>query len=788
MKEENGFEVLSEEQIDEMNEKLKSAENIELPQKLKPENIKKVLDEKANDGGKSENIKAISPRKRKNRRILRAIAACAACAVAVTSLAVARPWDKIPPQVKNSTPIEKPKTVEDYSEIETMFASYSENYRKNRDNSDFVAGIFDAVGGFSKDTAEIYDEAVNGSMADSSTGTSANTSDKQRGDTASDADYGKTNVRTQGVAESDIIKNDGKYIYVVSPTEFKGDTKISDVTETTKVSSEVSVNDSGTLREVSDVYEPFDVFINNTVTVVEPQKDGKLKTVSEIKTDDIKSLPESYYDISEIFVVGDRLIVLLEREELYWFDGVAQDDTEETKASDNTADYGQLTLAISYDISDRKNPKEEWRVYQNGDYISSRLIGDELVLISQYYVDITEDEDTVRNNCVPRICADGEEFGRISGSDICIMEEVNDSSYLVVSVLDVKDKDTLKTKAVLGGGGNVYCTTQTLYVTSTEYATQYYASADTIFNGASANNTQIYKFDISNNDIKFLKCAKISGTALNEFSIDEYNGNLRIATTSGDWGENLVNQVYVLDSELKTLSVLKNIAKGERIKSVRFTGDTAYVVTFEQTDPLFVIDLSDPSAPQILGKLEIPGYSAYLHSVGDGLVMGIGVDGDENGENGGFKVSLFDVSDPKKPQECAKFTISALRGTTENVWLDSNAYYDHRAVCWDSENKTMYIPYMKSENVWASTDGKNYSQYTNGVVALKVDSENKTLKSVGNYIDGQSDDESYLDFVRVTYTGNTVIALSSGNDTALCSFDKTTQKQIDRVVVSSVAE
>jgi uncharacterized secreted protein with C-terminal beta-propeller domain len=330
-------------------------------------------------------------------------------------------------------------------------------------------------------------------------------------------------------------------------------------------------------------------------------------------------------------------------------------------------------MAVSYDISDRKNVKEEWRVFQDGEYISSRLIGDELVLLSNYYVDISEDADVVKANCVPENSCDGKTFSRVAVDDICIMEEICDTSYLVASVLDTDDENTLKTEAVLGAGQNVYCTTDTLYATSTEYNYNNARMAE-VFDYSETVKTQIYKFDISDYDIKYLKNASVDGSALNQFSMDEYNGYLRIATTSGSWGDSLTNQLYILDENLQTVGKIEGIAKGESIRSVRFVGDTGYVVTFEQTDPLFVIDLSDPEKPEMLGSVEITGFSSLLVPAGDGKLIGIGMSTAE-GEFGevedGLKIALFDISDPLEPK---------VLDSKEYKDKSSDVQYDHKAL------------------------------------------------------------------------------------------------------------
>jgi uncharacterized secreted protein with C-terminal beta-propeller domain len=169
----------------------------------------------------------------------------------------------------------------------------------------------------------------------------------------------------------------------------------------------------------------------------------------------------------------------------------------------------------------------------------------------------------------------------------------------------------------------------------------------------------------------------IPGVVLNQFSMDENNGYFRIATTTGFDNNSTENDVYVLNQELKVVGKLTGIERGERIFAVRFIGDKGYVVTFRQIDPLFVIDLSNPEKPELKGKLEIPGFSTYLHPIGDERIIGIGR------EDWKVKLSLFDVSDPENPKELGKYVL-------EESW--SEALYNHRAILYDPENKLFVFP------------------------------------------------------------------------------------------------
>ena len=800
------FEFFTDEELEALDKNLKKTEKIEIPEGLSAESIEKLIKDVPQDEASEE-----PKRKKRSKKkiILSSISAAAAVIVAVSSVAIIRPWENKAPDfvAQNSVIGNPPKETQDYSEIEEMFAKYAKKYKTYKYTVSYSENL-KGFGNVSFDTAimeESVDISIHSSMADTESGSAGVTNRApENGSSASAKDdsegtqHGETNEQVKGVSEADIIKNDGKYLYIVNPEDADWDkyysqmesyvvykngleATTSDAKTTPGYNPEVNSTPpvaSATEKATEPIEEEVitalpELDYNCEISIVEPDKRGELKKVNKIEIAKPENDDIYYMAVREIYVEGNRLVAVVECSKY-----AEEDDLQEKY---RYAYYGgkreAVAMAVSYDISDKKNIKEEWRVFQDGYYISSRLIGDELVLLSNYYVDISQEADIVKATCIPENSCDGKTFSRVLVDDICIMEEICDTSYLVASVLDTDDESTLKTEAVLGAGQNVYCTTETLYATSTEYNYNDSLMAE-VFDYSGTVKTQIYKFDISDYDIKYLKNASVDGSALNQFSMDEFNGYLRIATTSGNWGDSLVNQVYVLDESLETIGLLKDVAKGEAIKSVRFTGNTAYVVTFVQTDPLFVIDLTDATAPKILGELKIPGYSAYLHPVGDGLVMGVGVDGTETGTNGGMKVSLFDVSDPTKPVECGKFTMSGYESDERQVYVDSDAYYDHKALCWDAENKIMYIPYTKNVHIWAYTEGKNYSKTTTGIIALKVNEKAKALNTAGEYIANDNDFDPLDTFTRVTYIDNIVFGLAQ-YDGLLCSFDKNTQMTLD---------
>lgn len=797
MTDRNNNEVFSKEELAELNNTLKKNEKIKLPESLSDEKIEEKLKNIVQDEAE---VNEVEPKRKNKKRAMRVLAIAASLVIVFSSVMIIKPWKTTPKPVLGNGGKTAAQKVDDYSEIEKMFAEYSEKYKKYQ-NSLNRNGFY----GFYKSTdtveAEVaYEGALNGSAPGLQTKNTASpavdesaTANVNNSNKSANENYGTTNEQVQGVNEADIIKNDGKYLYVTVPCENR---------------SKYLYYNAYEYRQPEEC----------KVAIIETLKDGTFS-----KTGTAKILPEENSDVysmsvREIYVKDSKLTVLLdcfaylpepgvndettetpsqkteEETESVVSDGEVQIETEEVY---NNGYYGDVsrqnnkneTMAVCFDITDKSSPKELWRVKQDGSYISSRMNGNELVIISDYYVQLYGmDDDMLKENCIPKATDENGVYSRVKKDNICIMERVCDSGYLVSSVTDVeKGSETFKASAVLGGGENVYCTSDTLYVTSSQYDYGKEEELVEIFGVAEQDltYTQIYRFDISNCDIKYTGSGAVKGRALNQFSIDEYNGYLRIATTVGWWGDSLKNFIYVLDGDFNIAGSIENIAKGETIKSVRFTGDTGYVVTFEQTDPLFVIDLSKPEKPEITGELKIPGFSNYLHPVTDTLVLGIGVDGDENGAGNGMKVSLFDVSDPKAPKEASQYVINGKDeynndGSYSYSYVDSRAFYDHKAVCWDSENSVMYIPFEKSFDEYNPNTGVSKHGYSLGAMRISVDTENKTVGNTADYEMKNRKPEEYGSSDRVTYIGSRVYCLDNCNG-VIYSFDMASAEQLSEI-------
>lgn len=257
-----------------------------------------------------------------------------------------------------------------------------------------------------------------------------------------------------------------------------------------------------------------------------------------------------------------------------------------------------------------------------------------------------------------------------------------------ISVLTFDLSESLGTGdavTVLADGQTVYASGDALYVATSRFAVPEprprVAPADL--------TTEIHKFDITGSGpARHVASGRVRGHLLNQFSMSEHDGRLRVATTDGfpgaDGGsESLVTVLEDRDGTLATVGEVGDLGRGERIYAVRFLGGVGYVVTFRQTDPLYTIDLSDPARPRVVGELKIPGYSAYLHPVGEDLLLGVGQDATEEGRRLGAQVSLFDVSDPAHPERLDQAALG--QGSTQ-------AEFDHHAFLWWAPRGLAVLP------------------------------------------------------------------------------------------------
>lgn len=483
-------------------------------------------------------------------------------------------------------------------------------------------------------TAEDYDEiyeyiqaereywedaasATEESTADSSTGSaearsfdSAGANAESISNTASGKEYSDTNVREEGVGEGDIVKTDGKNLYVVN-------------------GEKINIVGAGSTEM-------------ELLVQIEPE--------------------EGSYP-SEVYAQDGYLAVVYTKSE--YSDG--------TNGYDGY--YRDYTCADVYDVSNPEEPEKIGGITQSGYFNTMRIRGGYVYLLSSFYADT----GAARGNQPAYI---PEVQGKLISTDCIYMPQGRmGNSYTVISSFDLDDPEGhTDSKAVFGNTGICYVSTENIYITESIYGES----------DSDVNQTSIRKVSYGEGILEGAGQTKLSGVLNDSFSIDEYDGYLRLVTTvtkTEGQTRGIVpllapepsesNSLYVLDENLKIVGEIRDLAEGERVYSARFVGKTGYFVTFRQVDPLFSVDLSDPAAPKILGELKIPGFSEYLHPYGDGLLLGIGMDVDESGvTTEGVKLSMFDISDPSDVREVQKYVIEDMYGTD---------VYDYRSVFADVE-------------------------------------------------------------------------------------------------------
>lgn len=537
-------------------------------------------------------------------------------------------------------------------------------------------------------------DAAEGAAEPTSAG--AEMGSKQSGGGGEADDYSSTNIQVEGVDEADIIKNDGKYIYLI-----KG----------------------------------------STIRIVEAYPADNMKEIVSFTMGDEN---EGFYP-SDLYVTEDQLVVL---GSYYHYSEPVIIDSAETSSKMIAPPYygGQRAKAYIVDISDREDPKVTRSVEFEGGISNSRRIGETLYLVLNKYnyayqvLDSDQYTPEIKGEALlPRMMdtAVGEDESVAGCRDISILPKPDNFDIMIVAAVPLNDMNKkVDREVIVGSSENIYSSLNNLYVTATNWGGGYYRPYGDY-------GTAIYKFALDEGSVEYQTKGSVEGTVLNQFSMDQYNGNFRIATTKDAWapGSEITNALYILDEDLKPLGSIENIAPGEKLYSARFMNGRAYLVTFKRVDPLFVIDVQDPKNPEILGELKIPGYSTYLHPYDENHLIGFGNEVDEEAANSdedwlyyeavqGMKVGIFDVTDVKNPVEMYKEVIGD-RGTT------SELLYNHKALLFDKEKDLLAFPVTVYE-IPGTTECSSYTysncpadcgkicvptscEYTNGLTKCTAD-------------------------------------------------------------------
>ncbi len=363
--------------------------------------------------------------------------------------------------------------------------------------------------------------------------------------------------------------------------------------------------------------------------------------------------------VSNLYLTGNQLVVIGSS---YVYYGLPELMTLDTKLIAPPTYYTPNTFTLVYDISSPSEPILTMDMDYEGAYVSSRLVNDRLYMVTDKGLDYWSINDLTDYELQPKFA------DNLTGKTTVIdyenlhyfPEYVAPSVMMTISIN--LDEGTSNVDAYLGRAETVYATSETMYLAFTHYG--YAEQLNTlIYVPNYSKTTAIYKFSLNDGNITYENKGSVPGILVNQFSMDDYNNHLRIATTTGDmWNENNLskNNLYILDNELKQVGEVTGLAPGERIYSTRFYQDRVYMVTYRQVDPFFVIDASTPTAPKVIGALKIPGFSTYMHILDANHVLGFGTDTNEENGNirtGGIKLSLFDVTDPANPIESKKEVI-----------------------------------------------------------------------------------------------------------------------------------
>lgn len=539
------------------------------------------------------------------------------------------------------------------------------------------------------------------------------------------SNYSSTNNQVEGVDEADLVKTDGSYIY--------------------------SISDSRVL--ITDAQNPDD-----------------LTAGAELLLE-----PETYPQ--QLFLSDDTLVVMGSQF------GIAP---MEGKVDAEMAPHISLTSVFLYDVSDPASPRFLRKVGTEGNLNGARLTDGILYYVTNVYPNIWMMEEGEDVELRPMIydSKNGKKFSTLPYDKISILPGTMEGSYSIVSAIDLADpeENELTTEGFLGGSEQLYMTKENLYLTAASYVPMDEQEAEENISMdiwiPQLANTEIFKFGLDKTEITFLASNEVKGTLLNQFSMDEYNGYFRIATTEGiawDEASPSKNHLFILDGSMEQVGSVEDLAKGERIYSARFMGDKAYMVTFKETDPLFVIDVAVPSSPQVLGELKIPGFSNYLHPLGEDHLIGFGSDtklvpskeGEARVVTGGMKISLFDVSDFENPMEKDTEIIGG-QGTS------SALQYDHKALFTHPEKNLFGFPvalYRETGGEYIEFEGEGAMIYTitpNGI----EQTANLIKESSAQYEDWNTSIQ------RIVYIGETLFTIANSE---IKSYDLNTFEIMDTI-------
>lgn len=512
--------------------------------------------------------------------------------------------------------------------------------------------------------------------------------------TTAKTDSSDTNNQVEGVQEGDIIKNDGKYIFLKSNSGLK--------------------------------------IINS-----DPKNPSILSTVN---------VPENTI-IDEIFIKENKLVVVGQNNFYQTIDN--------TKSSEKAfimplKIFHERTNVLVYNIENKQAPKLEREYLFDGSYSSGREIDGNLYLVTNKYINYSYDNNNLETPTPYYTDVISNTRREFAYDEISYFPSYVDSRYMYTIGINLMDANQeVDVDVYLGGTDIIYSSKDSLFVLVSDYSYDHNMVQTEKYMPGYTTSTVVYKFSYNKGTIDLGTQSKVPGTIINQFSMDEKDGIIRIATTTGDmWSDTSNNNLYILDSNLKIIGKLENLAPGERIYSTRFGEDRVYMVTFKQVDPLFVINTKNPQNPMVEGILKIPGYSTYLHIVDDNHLLGFGYETKETQWGGtvneGMKITMFDVSNVNNPVEKVSENIGKA-GTS------SDMLYNHKALMYSLNKNIMAFPIKVAK--------ENYIMEFNGAYIYDITNNSFAFKNkISHVVDAKY---SYqYDIKRIIYIGDSIYTFS----------------------------
>ena len=644
--------------------------------------------------------------------------------------------------------------------------------------------------------------------AETSVGSDSSAPPSSSGTGDREGQYSETNNQEEGVDEADFIKTDGYHIYMIN----NGQLVILGVPEFGNVTLESNISLEG---------NPMQMLLAGDQLVI----------ISYV----------SYWNLEVDDPIRQAMLVDGDSS-----DGGGDASGMSADMAMSYYPYYRYTNMVKFtviDVSNRSAPEITRELYLDGSYQTSRLVGNSLRAVSHSYAEIyglstypvlpdnyylidyddPERQDIWNQSINSTIETNLEIIAGLTLADFTprMHERMADGTVTELSTVSATCEEFAAATDSVGRGFTTIMTLE-LFGEGIEYELDHissswvevYASQDMLVLAEPANDwwwywrntefeeaTNIHAFDISEVGMTtYIGSGRVTGTVNDQFSLSEYNNTIRVATTQDVWGRwwledgeewtGPTNDVYVLavdeqgGDDLLTIGHIGDIAPGETIWSSRFIGEKGYLVTFRNVDPLWTIDLSDPTDPQIIGELEVPGVSTYIHPLGDDHLLTIGMAGGEDGlglDWGNTQISMFDVSDFANPNLAATQQLSPVDEGGDDGWgwnwAYSEASYEHKAFTYWAPAELLAVPLSTYRYSYETVviDGRTYSyygyEYVSQLVLLDVDVENETLSIHGtidhsDFYNGDSGVREYYyngnpNIRRSIFMGDFVYAFSS---------------------------